>query len=253
MLSLTVPHHLSESLAVVLARLAKAKQKMCNLRVWKRFKHEFVGNIRMLEITYGNNGWHPHYHLLLFLNHDAVVEPAEVESIWQIALENIGFTGDLGKSAFVSTEGRFANYVCGFSKPDTNIASNIYRPFDLISGQIKLNDIQASMLFDEYSKATKGKKKLLWSGGLRKILKLDVEKSDEEITATTIVEINRKDWKIICKTGSRDFILKCAKRDGQTGVLKRIALIRDWYNESLLLPPGVICPWTQVHPHKMPG
>ena len=121
---------------------------------------------------------------------------------------------------------------------------------------LNLRGHQASILFYEYSKSIKGKRRLLWSGGLRKLLKLDVELSDEKIAMSTIAEIDRKDWKIICKTGSRDFILQSAVRVGQTGVLERIALIRDWYNESLLLPPGVIYPWTQdmsCAPHKMPG
>lgn len=256
MATLTVPHVASESLSVVLARLDKAKQKMSNLREWKRFKHEFAGNIRSLEISYGKNGWHPHFHILFFVYQDAVVEATEIESVWRKALNSIGIAGDLGNSAFVLTKGRFANYVCRFSKSGSKSAVSGQNPFELISGQNELKNKQASILFYEYSKSIKGKRRLLWSGGLRKLLKLDVELSDEKIAMSTIAEIDRKDWKIICKTGSRDFILQSAVRVGQTGVLERIALIRDWYEESLLLPPGVILPWTQDMswaPHKMPG
>jgi len=63
----TVPHTRDESLPVVLARLADT---------WRRYaKHawrdvlgaHYVGNVRALEVTHGVNGWHPHYHALLFV------------------------------------------------------------------------------------------------------------------------------------------------------------------------------------------
>jgi hypothetical protein len=229
MLTLTLPHQQNERLEVVLARLSKARQKMCNLRIWKRLSHEFAGNIRSLEITYGNNGWHPHFHVLLFLKEGTVVEPAEIESVWRIALYNTGITGDLEKSANVLTTGSFANYVCG-SKSDTYSAATDKTPFGLLSSHNKLQNKRALMLFVEYSEAIKGKRKLLWSAGLRKLLKIDDEKTDEEIvTATIIAEIDKSDWKIICKSGSRDLVLHAAECDGQIGVLENIALLRDLY------------------------
>jgi hypothetical protein len=64
----TVPHTRDESLSVVLARLADT---------WRRYaKHawrdvlgaHYVGNVRALEVTYGVNGWHPHYHVLIYVS-----------------------------------------------------------------------------------------------------------------------------------------------------------------------------------------
>jgi hypothetical protein len=63
----TVPHTRDESLSVVLARLAGT---------WRRYaKHAwrdvlgayYIGNVRALEVVHGVNGWHPHYHALLFV------------------------------------------------------------------------------------------------------------------------------------------------------------------------------------------
>lgn len=242
MLTLTVPHYAGESLSVVLGRLSKAKQKLGNLNSWKKLNREFVGSIRALEIDYGNNGWHPHFHILLFLKEGTVVEPTEIESFWRVALNNTGIVGDLEKSAYVSTEGRFANYVCG-SKSNRYRTDTDKTPFGLLSGHNKLQNPKALMLFEEYSKAIKGKRKLLWSGGLRKLLKIDHEKTDEEIVATTIVaEIDKSDWKIICRSGSRDLILDAARR-GRVAVMEMIGFLRDLY-ESLLLLPSLLCPRT---------
>jgi hypothetical protein len=66
----TVPHDRDESLPVVLARLAGT---------WRRYaKHawrdcvgaRYVGNVRALEVTHGVSGWHPHYHVLVFIAPD---------------------------------------------------------------------------------------------------------------------------------------------------------------------------------------
>jgi hypothetical protein len=64
----TVPHTRDESLPVVLARLADT---------WRRYaKHawrdvlgaHYVGNVRALEVVHGVSGWHPHYHVLVFVS-----------------------------------------------------------------------------------------------------------------------------------------------------------------------------------------
>ena len=63
----TVPHTRDESLPVVLARLAGT---------WRRYARHawrdcvgayYIGNVRALEVVHGVNGWHPHYHALLFV------------------------------------------------------------------------------------------------------------------------------------------------------------------------------------------
>jgi len=64
----TVPHARGESLTVVLSRLSDT---------WRRYaKHawrdvlgaQYIGNVRALEVTHGVNGWHPHYHVLIYVS-----------------------------------------------------------------------------------------------------------------------------------------------------------------------------------------
>lgn len=64
MVTVTVPHKVDEPLKVVLKRL-KARYKS-----WRRLpESKILGKrwVRSLEITYGDNGWHPHYHILFFM------------------------------------------------------------------------------------------------------------------------------------------------------------------------------------------
>ena len=64
----TVPHTRDEALPVVLVRLADT---------WRRYaKHawrdalgaHYVGAVRALEVVHGVNGWHPHYHALVYIS-----------------------------------------------------------------------------------------------------------------------------------------------------------------------------------------
>jgi len=63
----TVPHTRDEALPVVLARLAGT---------WRRYARHawrdcvgayYIGNVRALEVVHGVGGWHPHYHVLVFV------------------------------------------------------------------------------------------------------------------------------------------------------------------------------------------
>jgi len=63
----TVPHARDESLSVVLARLSDTWRRYA-MHVWRDvIGSRYVGNVRALEVTHGVSGWHPHYHVLVFV------------------------------------------------------------------------------------------------------------------------------------------------------------------------------------------
>lgn len=68
MLTFTMQHSLEESCEETLERLAKAYRRFWSGRKAQALKKNFyiVGYLRALEITHGESGWHPHYHLLVF-------------------------------------------------------------------------------------------------------------------------------------------------------------------------------------------
>jgi hypothetical protein len=64
----TVPHTRDEALPVVLDRLSGTWRRYA-MGVWRDVVGRFyVGNIRALEVVHGVNGWHPHYHVLVFVS-----------------------------------------------------------------------------------------------------------------------------------------------------------------------------------------
>jgi hypothetical protein len=64
----TVPHARDEALPVVLSRLADTWRRYA-MHVWRDvIGSRYVGNVRALEVVHGVNGWHPHYHALVFVS-----------------------------------------------------------------------------------------------------------------------------------------------------------------------------------------
>lgn len=75
MLTFTLAHDWQESAAKVLDRLTRSYARFASGRWYQGFKQTYfiVGTIKALEMTHGENGWHPHYHLLVF--HDSYLPP----------------------------------------------------------------------------------------------------------------------------------------------------------------------------------
>jgi len=64
----TVPHTRDESLPVVLARLAGTWRRYA-VHTWRDvLGAHYVGTVRALEVVHGVSGWHPHYHVLVFVS-----------------------------------------------------------------------------------------------------------------------------------------------------------------------------------------
>jgi hypothetical protein len=63
----TVPHDRDESLPVVLARLAGTWRRYARNAWHDVLGEHYFGNVRALEVVHGVNGWHPHYHALVFI------------------------------------------------------------------------------------------------------------------------------------------------------------------------------------------
>ena len=67
--TLTVPHGIGDDLHEILGKLSTALKKLSGNAPFKKAKAQtglqIYGYIRAQEVTYGVNGWHPHFHLLV--------------------------------------------------------------------------------------------------------------------------------------------------------------------------------------------
>jgi len=69
MLTLTMPHHGADKLSELWDVLAGGWRQVMSGRAAQEWREQFrvAGWIRAIEVTHGEHGWHPHLHVLLFV------------------------------------------------------------------------------------------------------------------------------------------------------------------------------------------
>jgi hypothetical protein len=251
LLTLTVPHYSNQKLQPVLTGLSEALRKMTNSRDWKPLMRSIglCGRIRALEVTYGENGWHPHFHLLLFLHGKKSLQDLEAKilDLWQTACLKSSLPIPNAHGVKLDNGDLAAQYVGKWGIEHEMTKGHIkksnagYSPFDLLRVQIgnsspgrflENNQERAASLFREYAKAFKGKRQLVWSLGLRDTLLSELpEMSDEEIAdridddAELFALIPLHIWKVIRSKHLRGVILeKCREgKDALDNFIKVLA------------------------------
>lgn len=188
MITLTVRHSAAMSLSEVLGAVADSWRMMSNRSAWRSLRANCVGYVRALEITVGENGWHPHEHILLFLR--AGVDEVQASAFnsamfasWSEAATNaltVSPTVDRGFDFvwFGESAEAAAMYVTKAARELTFADSKSGRdPFSLLDS----GDDDAASLFLEYAAATYRRKAISWSRGLRSHFDLAPDKSDREV------------------------------------------------------------------------
>lgn len=245
MLTLTVPHYSKDHLEDVLNGIQKALRTLKNRKPFKKFTEEIelVGNIRTLEATYGENGWHPHFHILLFtkklLSDDFLKTLKEVLlSQWQSACVSSGLpcpnehgldlVNGTWAAAYVTKWGIEEEMTKGLLKKGKK-AGHV-APFALLDMYAE-GDEEAGKRFQEYARVFKGRRQLVWSKGLRAMLGVSIQKSDEAIIeevenkSEVFMKISYDDFKrILAHNKQADFLFTC--NSGVTAVQAWLADLR---------------------------
>ncbi|MGH8846859.1 MAG: protein rep [Polaromonas sp.] len=233
LLTLTNPHHLGDDLAAVLAGQAKALYYFNGDRASRKLFAEMgcVGQVRALEVTHGrkrevNNGWHPHYHLLLFVRSALILKVAEAELFerWESACRKAGLK--LPSRAYgvrLDDGSKAASYASKWglesemTKGHTKKAKDGETPFDLLRAYLEDEDKQAAALFSEFAKVFKGKRQLHWSAGLKKRFGVG-DLSDEELAgqqddkAVVLGAIGLEQWRAVLRNEGRAVVLELAEK-----------------------------------------
>lgn len=203
MVTFTLRHRLEDDLRSSLDVLQRAYRRLTGLKAWRRLVGGlgYVGQIRALEMPWGAlNGWHPHCHALLFvagaLSEDAVLEFERAAfELWEAAVMAEGGRPLLVGRGLRVTRGA-AGYVAKVQEHDGSgwLAGSELARFDLKRGRgssllpFELLDRDGEMyraLWLEYVAVTKGRRAIFWSKGLRELLCLDAELSDDEVIDQT--------------------------------------------------------------------
>ena len=163
-----------------------------------------VGWLRVVEINWGSNGWHIHIHALLFIGAGVTDEQLQTAhgrmfARWSAGLEAGGLARPLmsGQDCRVLTGAADEDLSRYFTKAVhkgeriglefTRSQSKRVRvalgtaPVWALLDDARVGDLDALALWREYEQASKGRRQLTWSRGLRELLGLRAEKSDEEI------------------------------------------------------------------------
>jgi len=229
MLTLTISHGTNDFLRNTLANISKAFKLMQNRKPWKQFKADYgiTGTIRTLEVTNGDHGWHPHFHVLLISEKSITpLQTASVLKFWSAACDTVGvYCNEHGaniKNCTVSIADYVQKWGIDFEMTSGNQSKIALKsglnPFQILQ-QAHDGDEHAARLFREYSVCFTGKRQLVYSEGLRSLYGCNEAKTDEELLkdeqqkADNIAIVSLEGWKLILKYDIRGDLLDSLQYD----------------------------------------
>ena len=195
MITFTFPHTHNEALKDLLKSFKASLKLLRKGGTWSRNlkKLGYMGLIRSLEITHGQNGWHPHTHELWFIDENLNEKEFKefILSKWFDACNQAGLIAENKQDDFLkhAIDIKFncstSDYLAKFDDKshwgiDREIAKASTKKGKK-SGKhpFALADENKDNLFLEYTKAIKGMAQIFWSRGLKKSIGLN-EITDEE-------------------------------------------------------------------------
>lgn len=233
LLTLTNPHHCGDNLKQLLEGQKKALKYLWSDRKPKEMLKTLgkFGHITATEVTHGVNGWHPHYHILLFFNHH-INEKALgsfLASVWQNCCKKAGLKVPSIEHGCDLQDGTYAEqYVGKWGLEDEMTKGHIKKgreggrtPWDLLRLS-EDGDESAGRLFQTFAEAFKGKRQLSWSKGLKSMLLVE-EVSDETLATETdkdsveVREIALEIWRLIKRYKVRADFLQAIEHDIRYG------------------------------------
>ena len=138
--------------------------------------------ISCFEITHGDNGFHPHYHVLLFIPYSIGVGSlslmqADMFKVWEHCCLKAGLGAPSQQHGLHLQAGNEAgNYVSKWglehemTKGHVKKGKDSRTPFDILRSFDETGDEKEANLFRLYYFAFKGQRQLNWSRGLKKTL-----------------------------------------------------------------------------------
>ena len=260
--TLTVPHSAVMPLKPLFAAVTSAWNSVVTdfgvRALRKRLPFRYV---RSLEVTSGDNGWHPHLHnALLFdrpLSRDEVLElDAECFRAWSSAVVRLGLAPPsrsygvrmvrVGKLDGAENVGRYVAKIEGLSaelvRLDSKESRKGHAPFQLLR-EVAGGNSDLVPKWYEYENASRGRRALSWSQGCREALALGVEASDEELSdpaasssSVLLGQLSSRehDWLIAHPRGPEHFCEALGPASGPEDVRAAVAWLWDSLPASAL-------------------
>lgn len=201
----TLRHHQGDQLEVTLDAILEGWRKLTAGRPWARLKEKYQvsGYIRSIEVTYGGNGWHPHAHVLMFLDSDISSDQVEelrpkLYELWARSVERAGGKRPTEKGLDLQkldSDGKLLARYLGKvqdEKQGWSAGAELARgdvksgrgssitPHQLLDEHPDYDEQTRARLWREYYLVSKGRRAITWSRGLKSRCCIG-EVSDEDI------------------------------------------------------------------------
>lgn len=267
MATLTIPHHRFQSCQELRQAVTTAWRKVKSGKAWvrSRERHRWLGDVRALEVTHGDNGWHPHLHVLILFHPKATETDfynfgGWLFSAWARAVERSGY-GICSQGAFAwdkvdATEGA-AEYVSKWGAALELTKAHIKNgrggrtPFQILADYQARGYRRDGKLFQQYALAFKGARQLTWSVGLRdRYLGSPDEVPDDELATeptmpeTHTMTIDRALFREVAKRGLTAELLTAVENGRLEGLIRFLRRYRiPWRGELIPgLQRGIMVP-----------
>jgi hypothetical protein len=248
--TLTMRHRRGQRLTDLWDGLSKAWGRVTSGKGWvvDQARAGVEGWLRVVEVTDGGNGWHVHIHSLLFLAPGVtastlVAVHGSMLGRWAGGLRAAGLgvplaVGQDAKLLAGAADSDLSRYftkaVHGghavgleFTASQTKAVRGAHgtRPvWSLLDAVVESGDADALDRWHEWERASKGRRQLTWSQGLRKRLGLGVEQTDEAVageemgsSADDLVLITAEGWSRVIARHLSVALLEVTERQGLGG------------------------------------
>lgn len=257
LLTLTQEHHEGQNLEWLWDQLGRSWKSMLGKRAYKDARRELgvVGHHRTTEATIGENGWHMHFHVLLFVEgtpgpDTVAAASAVVLREWARAVKGqggrasqlgqdfrqlhgtanalSGVAGYVHKGVYVEKRegvkpprraGQLAMEVgrSDLKRARGKVEGGSRAPFEILRDLVRrvldpedmTVDMADAALWAEWERVSRGRRQQVWSRGMRDILGLSSERSDEDVAAEsfegeTLVNVDATDWRRFTLNGGAE-------------------------------------------------
>ena len=248
LVTITVPHDLDDPLAKLVDTQRDAWKRVTAGAAWQRLKRRLgiAGHIIALEFTWGDdNGWHPHYHVLLV--HDADLDAAaitrlhgHIHSRLATACRNHGLREPdqlhavradpnvpaIAAGAYIAKGGDWtpAEEMTRGDLKTSRAGSRT--PFQILADYYQIGDARDRDLWREYGRITRHLGAVRWSHGLRSIMlgrgteqgHTDEELAADDVGGELVAVIQFPAWSRARTVGMDHALLAAAERGGLAAI-----------------------------------
>ncbi|MDH0051541.1 protein rep [Comamonas terrigena] len=251
MVTFTFPHKAWQKLQELLDKQADAFKRLRKGRPWDAMKAKagLEGLIRSLEVTHGQNGWHPHTHELWFLKGSPEVLASSLPVLWLNACAAAGLVDrkdqELVKAFMehgvdVKENVEVGDYLAkqddsrswGLSHEMAKATSKAGRAKGVHPHHFLIRKADGDEeRYIEYVDAMKGKRQLFWSPGLKKRAAVN-ELTDEELAEESREDsyvlgmLTPEDWEVVRGNDARAELLDAAEDGGWAAVKLLLEALR---------------------------